>query len=107
MEIKPYENLSLSENQMKIFRLLGENYDSWGESGVYYFRGMAKETGLEERLCRLATRALVRKGLAEHVRTIDSEGMVAGSGHTCTKLGMELFERMEERDQALEDAKTL
>lgn len=107
MVIKPYDGLSMSENQLKVFRLLGENYDSWGESGVYYFRGMAKELGLEERLCRLATRALVRKGLVEHVRTVDEDGMVAGSGHTCSKKGAEVFERMEEYERVIEEAKTL
>lgn len=107
MKIAPYENLSLSENQLKILTLLAENYDSWGESGVYFFRGMAKETGIEERLCRLATRALVRKGFAKHVRTVDGDGMVSGSGHACTEKGHEVYERMEELARVKEEAKTL
>lgn len=100
MEIKPYTGLTMSENQLKVFTLLAESYDSWHEGGVYYFRGIAKETGLEERLCRLACRALKRKGLTEHVRTVDQEGMCAGSGYACTEKGNEVFKRMQELEEA-------
>lgn len=107
MKIEPYEGLTLSENQLTVFRLLAENYDSWRESGWYLFRGIAKETGIEERLCRLAVRALKRKGLVQYGVLVDDEGRPSGSGHACSEKGAEVFERMEELERVREEAKTL
>lgn len=104
MKIEPYENLTLSENQLKVLRDLAERYDSWGEGAVSSFKTMAEELKMDVRHVRLACRALARKKLAEHVKGLvfqhgPSEGMLAGSGYACTALGNEVIERMEELER--------
>lgn len=103
MKILPFDGLTLSDNQLKVLRALAERYDQtgWGENEVPRFRTLAKELKIEERLVRLASRALTRKGLAEYVRGLiftqgDKEGMLAGSGYSCTKTGFEVVERIDE-----------
>ena len=103
MKILPYDGLTLSENQLRVLMNLAERYDEsgWGENEVPRFKTIAAELGMEERLVRLACRSLTRKGLAEHVRGLvfmsgDKEGMLAGSGYSCTKTGFEVIQRMEE-----------
>ena len=76
----------LSENQLKVLRVLGKHYNS--EYNCLYMRYIAKETGLEFRVVRLAVRALARKGLAEYHRGLfGDDGMVAGSGYCASYEG--------------------
>lgn len=57
-----------------------------------FFRYIAKEADLDERIVRIACRALARKGLAEYVRgLIDEDGLIAGSGYCATKEGALVF----------------
>lgn len=112
MKIEPYDNLSLSENQLKVLRDLVGRYDEWEGGTVLSFKQMAEELKMEARLVRLACRALTRKGLAEYVRGLvfmhgEKEGMLAGSGYAATKFGFEVIDRMGELERVREEAKTL
>lgn len=76
----------MSENQRKVLEVLAGYYSS--ESNCLYMRYIAKETGLEQRVVRIAVRALARKGFAEYVRgLISDDGMLAGSGYCATRAG--------------------
>lgn len=107
MEIKPYDGFTLSANQLKVLRFLQSNYDSWGEGPIYRMKYMADELRIEERLVRLACRALKRKGLADLEQLYSEDKGFCGSGYMCSKLGNEVIERMEEYSRVLEEAKTL
>lgn len=99
--IKPFDGLTLSENQLKVLRFMSEHYDSFGEGPIYTFKGMAEETGIEVRLVRLACRALLRKGLAEIGKMWDeNSGHFVGSGYIATQKGSEVIERMDEYEEA-------
>lgn len=75
------EPITISENQRKVLEELVEHYDD-DMGNCLYIRTLAKETGLEHRVARLAVRALARKGLAQYHRGLfDEDGMVAGSGY--------------------------
>lgn len=107
MKIEPFDGLTLSENQLKVLRDMAERYDEtgYGEGEVARFKTMADELHIEERLVRLACRALARKKLAEHIRGLvfmqgEKEGMLAGSGYACTKAGFEVIQRMDEYEEA-------
>lgn len=107
MKIAPFEGLSLSENQLTVLKALQADYDSWGEGLVSTFKSLEKETGIEARLCRLACRALARKGYAEHTVAVNQDCMPSGSGYVCTKEGNEVIERMEELERVVEEARDL
>lgn len=81
--------MKISENQRRCLLVMAEIYGH--ESDCYYMRHIAKQTGMEQRLVRIAVRALARKGLAEYVRGLfNEEGSVAGSGYRATTAGWEL-----------------
>lgn len=87
--------ISLSERERKCLVDLveaGGDEDYWEEGHCYYFRTIAKDTGLTEQQVRRSVRALARKGLAEHTRgLIDDDGMMAGSGYCATELGAKII----------------
>lgn len=79
--------MKISENQRKVLAILTED-----EEMSYFFRFIATETGLEERVVRLACRALKRKGLAKHVTgLVDDDGLIAGSGYSATEEGVKFL----------------
>lgn len=107
MKIEPFENLTLSENQFKVLSALHADYDSWGEGPVSTFKSLESETGIEARLCRLACRALSRRGFAKHTVAVNQDYMPSGSGYVCTENGNEIMERAIDHAQAIEDSKSL
>lgn len=77
---------TISENQLKVLQVLGEHFSA--DANCLYIRTIAKEAKLEQRIARIAVRALARKGLAQYVRGLfDDDGMVAGSGYCATREG--------------------
>jgi hypothetical protein len=76
----------LSLRQQMVLRTLFDDYNS---DYVYYTRLVATYAGLTESYTRKALRALVRKGLAELVRGLQSEedGHLMGSGYRLTDAG--------------------
>lgn len=102
MKILPFDGLTLSENQLKVLKLLAEYHSA--DANCLFFSYISKETGIETRLVRLACRAMARKGLTEFVRGLfDEEGMAAGSGYCCTSLGRDVIDRMQELEQVKKD----
>lgn len=80
----------MSKNQRKVLEFLSEHGDHEGR--CFYFRTIAKGTKLTIRECRLACRALARKGFAEfHRGLFDDDGMAAGSGYCATTKGEALI----------------
>lgn len=89
---------TISPTELACLRILAERYDD-DEGNCYYFRSIAKETKLEIPLVRKAVRSLARKGLAEYMRGLfDQDGMVAGSGYSCTAAGAEVVKEFESED---------
>lgn len=105
MIVRPFEGLSLSENQLEVLRYLVNGRQQYEEGTGFYMRGIAAETGLEYRLVRLACRAMARKGLTEYTGPLfNDDGMVAGSGYRATETGEEVIARMDEYEEAKQSA---
>lgn len=81
--------ITVSDRQMKVLRYLAH-----GEYGyAYYFSSIARGTKMRKDEVRRACRALARKKLAEHIRGLfTDDGMVAGSGYSCTPAGRKFLE---------------
>ena len=85
--------MQISERETKVLEVLADYFDA--EGNCLYFKTIGKLSGIEPDLVRRVTRSLARKGLAEYVRGLfDDEGMVAGSGYCCTRLGKETFDNL-------------
>ena len=79
--------MKISENQRKCLVLLNEAYEEDDEHCWRMFSSIAKKTNLEERIVRIAVRALKRKGLVEYEHLFDEDGMIRGSGHAISNAG--------------------
>ncbi len=106
MKIEPFDNLTLSQNQLKVLMHLGACQAESEEGSGFYMRHIAKETGIEYRLVRIACRSMARKGLTEYTGPLfDDDGRVAGSGYRATPQGIEVFERVQELARIREEIK--
>lgn len=82
----------LSEKQKKCLAVLVEPFRIRSERTIFFFRGIARRAGMEEREARIATRALARKGFAEmETAWDDCDGGIAGRGYQATEAGVEFF----------------
>lgn len=82
--------MTISERELKALKALAENYGS--DCNCLYFREVARRTKLPQVQVRRSVRSLARKGLAEYTRGLfNDDGMVAGSGYCCTRVGYEFL----------------
>lgn len=82
--------MKVTDKEKSVLTALVEDYDTsgWDETGFWSFDPLAKKTGLERRIVRLACRSLARKGLAKFMRgLVNMDGEMAGAGYGATKEG--------------------
>ena len=83
----------ISKMQLKVLKILASIYGD--DYSCCYFKQIAKKTKLSIREVRIACRALLRKGYAKHVKgLIGDDGMLVGSGYSCTLLGKQFYEKI-------------
>lgn len=87
--------MKINDKEKKCLTELAPFYNDW-EGNCLYFREIAKRTRLTIKEVRRAVRSLARKGLAQYERGLfDNDGMVAGSGYSCTEAGKKLAEELQ------------
>lgn len=83
--------MQLNEIERQVLACLARRWND-GETS-YYFRSIAKETGLGVEWVRVACRSLTDKGLAQYRNGLFcDDGSAAGSGYHATECGVKTAE---------------
>jgi predicted transcriptional regulator len=82
--------IKISEREKQCLQVLADAV-VYPEQAVLFYSHIIYETGLELPQARRAVRALARKGLAERSACFDDDGMIQGSGYSCTDAGAALI----------------
>lgn len=78
--------MTIGTQESQALNVLASGYNEC-EPLYFYFKDVAKKTGLSESQSRRAVRSLARKGLAAYSVLWDDDEHVMGSGYCCTALG--------------------
>lgn len=78
--------MKIGTQESQALKVLASGYSEC-EPLYFYFKSVAKKSGLSESQARRAVRSLARKGLAEYSILWDDDGHVMGSGYCCSRLG--------------------